>query len=84
MVVYVPTDFFHVADRSFYTNTSGCTVLIYHFDLEILWVLAWDSQTQWGQWSQCVYHILYILGQHHFIICLLENFSLVGLGPVPL
>ena len=28
------------------------------------------------------YQILCILGQHHFLICLLENFLLVGSGPV--
>ena len=42
LVVFVPSNFFHVADRSFYTNTSGCTDLIYHADLDILWVLVWD------------------------------------------
>ena len=40
-----------VAERSFYTNTSGCTDLFYHVNLDILWVLARDSQTQGGQWS---------------------------------
>ena len=31
----------------------------------------WDSQTQGGQWSPCVYHIFCILGQHHFLnVCL--------------
>ena len=84
LVVYVPTNSFHVADRSSYTNTSGCTDLIYHNDLDILWVLAWDNQTQGGQWSWCVYHILCILGQHHFVMCLLENFPLIDSGPVPL
>ena len=48
LVVYVPTNSFHVADRSFYAKTSGCTDLIYHADLDILWVLVWDSQTQGG------------------------------------
>ena len=28
----------------------------------------------------CVYHILCIVSQHHFLICLLESFSLVGSG----
>ena len=63
-----------------YTNTSGCTNLIYHADLDILWLLVWDSQAQCGQWSQYVYEILCILSQHHFLICLLENFLLVGSG----
>ena len=63
-----------------YTNTSGCTNLIYHADLHILWLLVWDRQTQCGQWSQYVYEILCILSQHHFLICLLENFLLVGSG----
>ena len=52
--------------KSFYTNTSGCTDLIYHADLGTLWVLVWDSQTQGGQWSRCVYHKLCILGSAPF------------------
>ena len=36
--------------------------------------------TRWSMVSVC--HMLCILGQHHFLICLLENFSLVGAGPV--
>ena len=28
---------------------SGCTDIIYHVNLDILWVLAWDSQTQGGK-----------------------------------
>ena len=82
-MVYVSTDSFHVADRIFYTNTSGCTDLNYYADFNMLWTLAWNSQTQGGQWSRCVYQILFVLGQHHFQICLLGNFSLVGSGPVP-
>ena len=35
----MPADSFHVADKSFYTNNSGCTDLIYHANLDILWVL---------------------------------------------
>ena len=50
LVVYVLTNWFHMADRSFSTNTSGCTDLVYHADLDITWVLARDSQTQCGQW----------------------------------
>ena len=58
--------------------------LIYHADSDILWVLAWDIQTWGGQWSRCIYYILCILGQHHFLICLLESVLLVGSGSVPL
>ena len=84
LVVYVPTNCFDMADQSFYTNTSGCTDLVYHVELVLLLVLARDSKTQGGQWSRCVYHILCILGPHPFLICLLENFLLVGSNPVSL
>ena len=57
-LVYVPTNYFHVADQSFYTNASGCTDQIYHADLDMLWVLAWESQAQGGQWSRCVIIII--------------------------
>ena len=43
-----------------------CTDLVYHANLDILWVLIKDSQTKGGQWSHSVFHILCILGQHHF------------------
>ena len=81
-MIYVSTNYFHVADQSFYKNTSWCTDLIYHDDLNILWVLAWDSQTQGGLWSRCVYHILCILSQHHCLMCLLETFLLIDSVPV--
>ena len=78
MAVYVSTNCFHVADLSFETNTSGCTDVIYHANLDILWVLAWDSQRKGGQFSRCVYHMVCLLGHFHFLICFFENFSLVG------
>ena len=37
-----------------YLANNFCTDLIYHADLDILWVLVWDSQAQGGQWSQFV------------------------------
>ena len=52
-------------------------LLAYHTSLDILWLLAWDNRTQNGQWSWFFYQILCNLGQHHFLICLLENFLLV-------
>ena len=77
LVVHVHTNSFHVAEKRFHTNTSGCTELIYHADLGTLWVLVWDSQTQGGQWSQCVYHKPCIFGSAPFSNMLAWKF-LVG------
>ena len=42
-----------------------------------------EPGTRWSMVPMCC-HIFCILGQQHFLICLLENFSLVDFRPVPL
>ena len=70
LVVYVPTNSFHVADKRFYTNTNRCTDRIYHADSDILWMLGWDSHRVVN--GPCVFitHSTFWVGTIFKYICL--------------